>query len=145
MAHIYLYVQEKKRGPFSESDVKSMFAEGTVTPETPYWNEEMSAWRPLGRIENLAGKFRDPSTSIVPPRRTSAGQSNLDSEQVPLGPREKGLEIKKRSARNPQITVSTAIMAGILFFIILGAMFHLATLVFPDIQAQWKAESGGGP
>ena len=145
MPHIYLFVAEEKQGPYSEAEVKDMFAAGTITPETPYWSDEMAAWRPLGRVENISSKFRDPSTSIVPPRRSQlAGQSNVNSEETSLSPREKALEIKKLSARNQRITIPSAILMGLLFFFIMGAIFYLCTLVFPDVDAEWRADSKGG-
>ncbi|HXT39441.1 MAG TPA: rhomboid family intramembrane serine protease [Candidatus Angelobacter sp.] len=47
---IYLYVNEQQIGPFARGRIREMLALGTITPETQYWREGMSEWRPIAEL-----------------------------------------------------------------------------------------------
>jgi len=49
-ATIYLYVNEQQIGPFAPGRIQEMLELGSITPETQYWQEGMSEWRPLAEL-----------------------------------------------------------------------------------------------
>jgi membrane associated rhomboid family serine protease len=49
-ATIYLYVNEEQTGPFARGRIREMLELGSITPETQYWQEGMTEWRPLADL-----------------------------------------------------------------------------------------------
>jgi hypothetical protein len=54
--------QGQQQGPFPESQLRSLIARGTVTPDTLVWTDGMAGWQRAGDIPGLAsGGSRPPS------------------------------------------------------------------------------------
>ncbi len=115
-----------------------MFADGKITPDTPYWKEGMAERMAIGRMEVLSTKFPPTSNPIVPPRRTVQVD---DSSSNPDNSRNKVFEIKKRSAKNKILTAPTIFLLVGVFFIVLTAAIYLTERFTPDIAGQWRAET----
>lgn len=50
----WLYLaKEYTRGPVGADELSRLFAEGTVTPSTPVWQEGMDSWVRLDEVDEL--------------------------------------------------------------------------------------------
>ncbi|MET0313681.1 MAG: GYF domain-containing protein, partial [Hansschlegelia sp.] len=71
----YYAVGGETRGPFTETQLRSMAADGSVGPETLIWSEELGQWRPLSQTRLSPGpaggmvatpSYRTPSSADGP-------------------------------------------------------------------------------
>jgi hypothetical protein len=46
----YLFIDDKQAGPYTISQLRSMWASGKLTADTLYFTEGMSEWSPLAAI-----------------------------------------------------------------------------------------------
>ena len=50
MESYYLWLNEARAGPYTSSQIRSMWSHGLITTQTLYWLEGMEDWKPLGEI-----------------------------------------------------------------------------------------------
>jgi membrane associated rhomboid family serine protease len=50
LATVYLSIDGQQLGPYAPSRVRAMVALGSVSPDSYYWQEGMSDWRPIGEL-----------------------------------------------------------------------------------------------
>ncbi len=55
----------EQRGPVSMEQLKSLLAEGSLSPETVVWREGMGSWLPISQVPELAPAV--PSAQVPPP------------------------------------------------------------------------------
>jgi len=46
----FLWIDGAQAGPYTWAQIKAMFAEKSISPETPFWQEGMAGWQPLSTI-----------------------------------------------------------------------------------------------
>jgi membrane protease subunit (stomatin/prohibitin family) len=61
--HYYVSIDGRSEGPFDVSALRRMVAEGTLTPESYVWREDLDGWKPAGDV--VGGIFPPPP----PPNR----------------------------------------------------------------------------
>jgi len=53
MADIYLLIEGKREGPFTETDIRESLAESVIPSHIPAWHEGLSDWISVGRLFGL--------------------------------------------------------------------------------------------
>ena len=76
-AHIYLEVNQQKKGPFAEGQVRAMWNSGTITADTLYWREGMPRWELLDKL--LEGPEQRASGRVRYNRKTDTFSGTLSA------------------------------------------------------------------
>lgn len=50
MSDLYLLIANEQRGPYSESQVRTMYNSGSITSDTHYWQEGQDEWLPIDTL-----------------------------------------------------------------------------------------------
>ena len=77
--------QGQQQGPFPETQLRSLIANGTVTPDTLLWTDGMAGWQ---RAEEIPGLMTSPARppAMPPSGGADAGDQNQrDDQQRPVG------------------------------------------------------------
>ncbi len=77
-AQWYLAVNGETKGPFPPEQIKSMLAQGQITPDTLVYGPGASEWTPLHAVGELARLVLDGAAPPPPPPPTTAGADEID-------------------------------------------------------------------
>jgi len=84
MPNIYISIGSRQAGPYSEAELRAMYAAGTISRDTPYRQDGMSEWQPLEHFLAQANKARVLSPVTPPPRRSPPKEQASDPKPDPL-------------------------------------------------------------
>ncbi len=73
----HLAIQDGAQGPFSEQQVQTMLASGTVTPQTLAWREGEKNWQPLSTFGLEAAPAPLVPPALPPPKQSALGMVAL--------------------------------------------------------------------
>lgn len=87
MSQIFIIAGGDQRGPFTRSQIQTMWNEGSITMDTFYWHEGMSEWAPITHLteSEVGGAAPEPSVaetqSTPAPRSAEKKQKKLSREE----------------------------------------------------------------
>jgi hypothetical protein len=82
MSLVYILMEDGQHASHEESEVRDLLARRVLSPETHFWKEGMTDWRPLSELAPRGGSF-------VPPKRNpdygTVSEVAVKSFQSPVG------------------------------------------------------------
>lgn len=81
LSRYFLLQEQVRKGPFTISQLRSMWNAGAITSETPYWQEGFDDWRPLAAI-----------IDDLEPSAPTPQQASLNSSPAPANLPKSGAE-----------------------------------------------------
>lgn len=109
--HYYLYSNDQQQGPYTHSQLQSMWRSGAITSNDQYWQEGFDEWQPISSIQEIL---------IEPPQRVT-------SPHFPPAPQP--VQTEKSDTLGVIILLVPAIATAVMLFGIFG-MIQLTTTIF---------------
>ncbi len=77
-AQWYLALDGESKGPFDPEQIRTMLAQGQITPDTLVYGPGAGEWTPLQNVAELARLLREGTPSPPPPPPSTAGADEID-------------------------------------------------------------------
>jgi GYF domain 2 len=117
MNEYYLYLDDMQKGPFTLSQLQSMWRSGAITSRTLYWQDGFSEWLPLSSILDEL----EPSRAPIPASSHYPAPQHHVAHAVPEPP-------PARAARHTRATVQQTSKTIKFFMLVFGLGFWLSLI-----------------